>query len=332
MKPYAAFFCSNTANIDRVYGEERIARIREICSLYPEIITDKNYAAHPECMEHVEVIFTTWGMPVLTEEAINSMHSLRCIMYGAGSVKYFAKPYLERGITVVSAAYANGELVADFTLAQITLAAKGYFRTLKSNGYNNAEILPRIAPKGLFDIDIGIIGAGNIGRMVLAGLADKECRLHVYDPFMPEIDAAEFGADKMSLEQLFATCDIVSNHAPNIPSTERMLTGAMFESMPTGACFINTGRGATVCEEEMIEVLQHRRDITAFLDVTHPEPPAPDSPLLRMPNVFLSPHIAGTIGREVRHMADYIITQYRRIRAGELPDGLVTLEKFDQLA
>jgi phosphoglycerate dehydrogenase-like enzyme len=87
--------------------------------------------------------------------------------------------------------------------------------------------------------------------------------------------------------------------------------------MKPGASFINTARGAIVREGEMIEVLRARPDLFAVLDVTYPEPPAPDSPLYTLPNVILTPHIAGSMDGECRRMGRYMVEELRRYVKGE---------------
>ena len=96
-----------------------------------------------------------------------------------------------------------------------------------------------------------------------------------------------------------------------------VLNGKLFSSMRHGAVFINTGRGAQVNEAELIEVLEKRPDLTALLDVTHPEPPAEGSKLYPLPNVQQSSHIAGSVNDEVHRMADYMLDEFRRYIAGE---------------
>jgi phosphoglycerate dehydrogenase-like enzyme len=91
-----------------------------------------------------------------------------------------------------------------------------------------------------------------------------------------------------------------------------MLNARLFRLMRGGATFINTGRGATVVEADLTAVLQERPDLCALLDVTWPEPPEAGSPLYTLPNVWLSSHIAGSKGDEVRRMADWMIEEYQR--------------------
>ena len=120
-----------------------------------------------------------------------------------------------------------------------------------------------------------------------------------------------------SIEDIFAQSEVISLHTPDLPSTKGMIRGRHFEMMKPGATFINTARGAVVNEPEMIEVLGRRPDITAVLDVTDPEPPAVDSPLTKLPNVVLTPHLAGSAGRECHRLGCYMVDEFRRYLAGE---------------
>ena len=106
--------------------------------------------------------------------------------------------------------------------------------------------------------------------------------------FLPE-KAAELGVTKASMETIFAECSAVSNHLADNDQTKGMLNKALFEKMPPYATFINTGRGAQVVEEDLIQVLRSRPDLTAVLDVTFPEPPVEGSPLYELPNCVLPP-------------------------------------------
>ena len=105
-----------------------------------------------------------------------------------------------------------------------------------------------------------------------------------------------------------------------------MIRGHHVASMKPGATLINTARGALIAEEEMIAVLTERTDLTAILDVTHPEPPAPESALWRLGNVFLTPHIAGSLDTECRRMGRFIADELRRYCLGEPLLGAVRPE------
>lgn len=120
------------------------------------------------------------------------------------------------------------------------------------------------------------------------------------------------GVEKSDIETIFRTCSIVSNHLANNAHAQGIFKKEHFSSMPPYATFINTGRGAQVAEEDLLEVLQERPDLTAVLDVTMPEPPAPDSPMYTLPNVTLTPHIAGSSGLEVHRMSELIMEEFNR--------------------
>ena len=111
-----------------------------------------------------------------------------------------------------------------------------------------------------------------------------------------------------------------------------MITGEHLASMKANAAFINTARGAVVREDEMVEVLRQRPDLYAILDVTYPEPPEPGSPLYTLPNVVLTPHIAGSMDNECRRMGRYAIEDCRRYLAGEPLQWQITREQAATLA
>ncbi|HEX5913713.1 MAG TPA: NAD(P)-dependent oxidoreductase, partial [Rubrobacter sp.] len=114
--------------------------------------------------------------------------------------------------------------------------------------------------------------------------------------------------------------------------TDGMILGSHIASMKRNATLINTSRGAVVREAEMVDVLEERLDLWAVLDVTHPEPPEPDSRLYDLPNVVLTPHIAGSLGSECRRMGRLVVDELRRSVAGEPLEHEITRERAALLA
>lgn len=135
-----------------------------------------------------------------------------------------------------------------------------------------------------------------------------------------------------TLEEAFRQADVISLHAPDKPSTNGMITGRHFSSMKDSATFINTARPALVRQDEMIEVLRQRPDLTAVLDVCEPEPAPVTSPLFALPNVVLTPHIAGSLGPECRRMGHYMLEELKRYIAGEPLKWQITREMNAKLA
>ncbi len=305
------------ARVFRIYHGDCFAALQKEAELEPTLYTKDDVLKDPQAFSKVENIFTTWGMPAFTEEEIRTaLPSLKAVYYAAGSVRYFAAPFLSCGVRVHSAWAANAVPVAEYTTAQILLANKGFFKSCRLCSKERAlrDEAKRYAEEksGNFDASIGIIGAGMIGKMVIRALKSYDLKVLAYDKFLSKEELAALGAEKVTLDELFSRCDTISNHIANLPETAGMLRYEHFSRMKKNATFINTGRGAQVVEEDLLRALLEEPDRTAILDVTDPEPPFENSKLYNLPNVFLTPHIAGSSGNEVRRMGEYMLEEYRR--------------------
>ena len=305
------------ARVFRIYHGDCFAALQKEADLEPTLYTKDDVLKDPQAFSNVETIFTTWGMPAFTEEEIrNAFPSLKAVYYAAGSVRYFAAPFLSCGMRVHSAWAANAVPVAEYTTAQILLANKGFFKSCRLCSKERAlrDEAKRYAEEknGNFDASVGIIGAGMIGKMVIRALKSYDLKVLAYDKFLSKEELAALGAEKVTLDELFSRCDTISNHIANLPETVGMLRYEHFSRMKKNATFINTGRGAQVVEEDLLRALLEEPDRTAILDVTDPEPPFENSKLYNLPNVFLTPHIAGSSGNEVRRMGEYMLEEYRR--------------------
>ncbi len=321
-----AILLAPTENIERVYGKERQERLG-----YPRVVAPAQLDTLLPELAETEAIFSTWGMPCLTEAQLDALPKLRAVFYAAGSVQGFARPLLERGITVVSAWLANGVPVAEFTLAQILLSAKGYFRNVAE--YHTTHHFREAARgPGCYGETVALLGAGAVGREVIQLLKPFSLHLLVFDPFLSETAARELGVEKVGLDEAFSRGIVVSNHLANNPQTVGMLNAAHFAQLRPGATFINTGRGLTVVESDLTDVLRVRPDLTALLDVTWPEPAPPNSPLWELPNVRISTHLAGSTGNEVRRMADWCLDEFERWTQDKPLRSAVTLEMLETMA
>lgn len=320
---------------DRVYSENVLTALETEAGLDRTIYSSQEVLASPEKFAGVRYIFSTWGMPGLSEaEIARCFPALQAVFYAAGSVQYFARPFLNRGISVFSAWAANAVPVAEYAAAQIVLANKGFFAASRamSTGDLPGGNAAKAAAWGNYGGSVGIIGAGMVGKAVIRMLKHYNLRVLVFDPFLPDAAAAELGVEKCGLEELFVRCGVVSNHLANNEQTKGMLRGCHFAAMRPYATFLNTGRGAQVVEEELCRVLAERPDLTAVLDVTEPEPPLADSPFYGLPNCILSPHIAGSLGDEVCRMAEYMLEEFRLYTAGKPTRYSVTLKMLETMA
>lgn len=331
-KPRAAFVVAESL-FERIYGPDQRAAVAAMTDLNPQLLTPECWRDHPDVTRDVEWIFSTWSMPRATEEFLAAFPRLRTIFYAAGTVKTFATDALwERGIIVTSALAANAVPVAEFTVAQVVLALKSVWPMALQIRQTRVFPLPEIPTPGVFHSTVGLISLGSIGRLVAEYLGRYDLDVLAYDPYVSEADARQLGVRLCGLDELFTRSDVVSCHAPLIDETHRLVRQHHIESMKPHATFINTARGAIVDEPGLLAALRRRPDLFALLDVTSPEPPPPDSPIFDVPNLILTPHIAGSTNLECRRMADYMIEEAARLLAGEPLRHVVTADDLARRA
>lgn len=306
-----------TARVYAPFVREALVSRVSLCS---DIYSKADVLASPSAFADIELIFSTWGMPHFEEEEIQAIFPrLKAIFYAAGTVQVFARPFLNRGVRVFSAWAANAVPVAEYTVAQIILANKGFYsyaRKLHTRESYLAARERRTLYPGNYDVRVGLIGCGMIGSLVAERLQSYRMDVAVFDPFLSDERAKELGVTRVSLEELFATSQVVSNHLANNEKTVGMLNYPLFEKMLPYATFLNTGRGAQVVEEDLVRILRVRPDITAVLDVTYPEPPVEGHPFYTLENCFLTPHIAGSLENEVVRMAEYMLAEFTAYQNG----------------
>lgn len=330
-----SIFVNDSNCIEKIYTAQAMKNLVDIASLEEKVYTKADILSQSNSFDDVDFIFSTWGMPEFSEEEIKrAFPSLKAVFYAAGTVQSFARPFLSCGVKVFSSWAANAVPVAEYTVAQIILANKGFFKAstiYKGKGFNEArkEFDSYI---GNYGARVGIIGAGMIGRLVIKMLKAYKIDVAVFDPFLSDDIASELGVEKVSLERIFGECNIVSNHLANNPQTEGMLNGLLFHSMLPYSTFINTGRGAQVVESELIDVLKKRPDITALLDVTYPEPIASGSEFYSLDNCIVTPHIAGSAGNEVCRMAEYMYNEFKLYLNGGKCQYEVTAKMLETMA
>jgi phosphoglycerate dehydrogenase-like enzyme len=318
-KPRAALFYDYPLTDGDVYGGGRREKVAALTDLYPHVVHAGNFDEHAPGLRDVEVLFATWGMPSFTDAHFAAMPELRAVFYAAGNVKAFATPLVERGVVLVSAWAVNAIPSAELVFSQILLTCRGYFRAVRQYATTHDLAASKAFRRtGAAGETIGLIGTGYIARRLTTHLHAHGFRVlaSASDPLLTPERAREMGVEKVPLEEIFERSYVVSNHVPDLPSTKQILGGDLFARMRDGATFINSGRGAQVVEADLARVLAARPDLTALLDVTAPEPPAADSPLWRLPNVVMSPHIGGTIGDEVGRLADCALEEFEAWRDG----------------
>ncbi len=303
--------------IERVFGLGRKEAVYSLGECVPEIIGNHNLEQHKEELKTVKYAFCTWGNPTFSEEQIKTYFpALECVFYAAGSVQAFARAFLACGVRVFSAWAANAVPVAESVFAQITLANKGFFSTLREQTYEG-KLQKALPYAGNFQTTIGIIGTGMIGSLVAEKCKSLAVNVVAFDAFLSDEKAKKLDVTKVDLHTLFEESDVITNHLADNEATRGMLNYDCFSRMKERAVFINSGRGRQVVEADLVRALREETDRFAILDVTYPEPPAKDSPLFTLPNVILTPHIDGSWGNEVVRMADTMLEAYSLVKSGK---------------
>ncbi|MSU78654.1 MAG: C-terminal binding protein [Gemmataceae bacterium] len=240
-------------------------------------------------------------------QVIAAMKKVRVIVrYGIGVDNVDLEAAKARGIPVCNVPdYCINE-VADHTLAFIL----GLTRQVTSNcvrvrGGQWGLAVPLAEMKTLRDLTVGVVGFGRIGREVVRRLRAFRGVVRVFDPVVDAQEIKSAGAlVASSFDDLLTQSDVVTLHCPSTAQTRRMLNDAGFAKMKSGAILINLARGDLVDTNALVAALQSKQLAGAALDVCDPEPIPPGHPLLQMPNVIVSSHVASTSVRAVRMLRE----------------------------
>jgi phosphoglycerate dehydrogenase-like enzyme len=278
-----------------------------------------------------DACITSWEVARLDADVLSAAPNLRAMAHMGGSVRRFVSDALwERGIHVTSAAPALARHVAETTLGLMIVGMKRIWplgRHVRAGGWRDTPYWPS---RELYGKVVGIVGAGNVGRYVIELLQPFNAQILLYDPFVSEEEAENLGVTLCELDELVRQADVISLHAPAKPDTVHLLNADRLGAMKDDALLINTARGTLIDEEALVKELSKGR-LFAFLDVTDPEPPALESPLRRLDNVVVTPHIAGCI-EDCTRMGEMAVEELRRFFAGEPPINPITPAMFARIS
>ena len=270
-----------------------------------------------------DIIITSWGVPAFTADVLMQLPRLKYVAHAAGSVKSFATDELfDKGVKVTSSAVVLSRGVSETALGLTIACLKNFFnvsRDIAAGGWTGEAPLKSYDDiRELVEVKIGCVGAGIAGSHYLKLLSMFNVELLVYDPYVTEEDAREkFNARKVSLEELLRESDVVSIHAPSIPETHHMFNAETLKWMKKDASLINTARGSLVDEQALYEHMKAGNLKYACLDVFDPEPPKADNPLRTLPNVIMTPHLAGQTHNGLLRIGNHCVEEIRRFMNGE---------------
>ena len=256
-------------------------------------------------------------------EVIAAMEKCRVIVrYGIGVDNVDLAAAAARGIPVCNVPDYCTHEVADHALAMILeMTRRTAENGAKVRGGGWGLAVPQESMRTLGDMTVGVVAFGRIGREVALRLKPFGCRILVTDPRVPASRIREEGFTPVSLAELLAQSDLVSLHCPSTEETRYMINSRSIAGMKHGALLVNVSRGTLVKTDDLVAALQRGDIAAAALDVTDPEPISPDSPLVKMPNVIITAHIASVSPAATKKLrADVANTVATAVRGGKLPN------------
>lgn len=291
-----------------------IERLRRSTNLVSEGAID--LASHDIRLREIEVVLGGWGCPPIDERILRNMPNLRMLAYAAGSTTGTATDAVwRRNIIVTGAAHANAIPFAEFVLAAIIFAGKDVFRRRDewraSRGGRSES-----AAWGNRGMVVGVIGADHTARLVCARLKALECAVLVCDPAISDAEASSLGVRPVSFEQLLRHSNVVSTHMGSTPALRLGADELAF--LRDGAFVVNAIAGGLVDIDALSQHAAAGR-LNALLDATSPQPLPADHVLWELPNVVLTPGVAGPAGGEVYRLGEAAVVEIERYCLGLAP-------------
>jgi len=245
-----------------------------------------------EKIRDIDVCITGWGVPKFTARVLENANRLKLIAHTAGTVANFVSDELyAKGVRVVSANKVFAESVAEAVIGYLLAVLRDipyYVNMMKSGGWKTEDFYNR----GLLDQTVGLVGFGEIPRYLVSMLKPFRVKVKAFDKFVGAEEMAKYGVEKVDIEDIFASCPIISIHLPATQETYHMIDRRLLKLIQDDAILINTARGSVIDENALIEELKLNR-FKVVLDVYEREPLPDDSPLRKMDNALLIPHMGG---------------------------------------
>jgi phosphoglycerate dehydrogenase-like enzyme len=243
-------------------------------------------------IKDADFAITSWGNEEVgfPADILDECPNLKMIMHAGGSVKGIVSDEVwKRGIKVACCTQSLGIGVAETALGFAISASKNFYQLsdeIHAGGYSAHDI------KELYNIKVGVISAGFVGRHFIKLMHNFGVEILLYDPTVDEARAAELGVTKMEFADLLRESDIVSIHAPSLPATYHLFNADTLKLMKKDAVLINTARGGVVDENALAQTLREKRIYAACVDTVSVEPMRADCPLYGLDNCYITPHIA----------------------------------------
>jgi phosphoglycerate dehydrogenase-like enzyme len=329
--------CANSATREEIVSGEGVARLEQIADwewLQSEGICNRpgvwgGPSEDPAEIERlraklhdVDVLLVCHGSPLIDGAMMDAAPRLRLIGELEGdrfANRIDVEAAAERGIKVTDTTHGSSLPVAEWALALMIIGLRNagaqFRRLIGGDEFRRSKDDPGYRGGELTGQTVGLIGLGHISRRLIELLVPFECKLLVHDPYVPKELALAVGAQLTSLERVMSDADVVVCLAPLTPKTRRMIGAAELAWLKPDSVFVNVSRGAIVDPDALIERAR-QGDIRVSLDVFDPEPIPAGSAIRDLPNVFLSPHIAGVTAACRPRFLSFMVDEIERFVAG----------------
>jgi D-3-phosphoglycerate dehydrogenase / 2-oxoglutarate reductase len=287
-----------------------VAEVREAAGSEDEVIA---------AGEDAEVIVTQ--LAPITEKVLRSLGDLKLVVVTRGGpVNVNVDAATEHGVIVANAPGRNAPAAAEYALGLMLAAMKRIpdaHASLKGGEWRGEFYAYEENGVELDGSTAGLVGFGAIGSRVAKVLDAFGAEVLVYDPFVEGAKVEEVGANKVELDELLERARVISIHARLTDETRGMIGADQIAKMPEGAVLVNTARGGLLDYEALCDALESGHLGAAALDVYDEEPPPEGSRLFEVPNLVLSPHIAGATRETAHRAASIAAAEVGRYARGE---------------
>jgi D-3-phosphoglycerate dehydrogenase len=261
------------------------------------------------------------GLDRIDATVLDAGRSIRVVAkHGVGTDNIDLDAARVRGIRVVNAPGGNAESVADLTIGLLLAVTR---QLVPAHASVVAGRWDRFFGPQLSGRTMGIVGFGRIGQAVARRAVGFGPKLLAYDPYVPPQVFAAAGVQPASLDDLLATCNVVTLHVPSSPGAAPIIDADTLSRMPVGTVLVNAARGDLVDSPALSQALHEGRLSGYAADAFAVEPPARDDPLLTAPNTLFTPHIGAFTDAANAAMGTTVVADIARVLAGDAPENAV---------
>jgi phosphoglycerate dehydrogenase-like enzyme len=274
-----------------------------------------------EEIKDIDICISGWGCQRFNEDILENANKLKIVAHTGGSVATLASDVLyEKNIKLISGNWVFAESVAEAVIGYSLCSLRDlvfYNNEVQAGRWHDGKFYN----EGILDQSFGLVGFGTVAKYLVKMLRPFRAKIRVYDPYLTDSVANEYGVEKATLEEIFKNSKIISLHAAKTPETYHLIDKRLLKMIPYGALLVNTARGSVIDEEALADELVTGR-FKAILDVYELEPLPEHSKLRGLKNVVLIPHMAGpTIDRR-----KYVTLELIKDIEGFLQNGILKYE------